>query len=1464
MPNVGRQVMADGGDVGGDTASFRGRKFWSGVFDAHDGAIREVHPYKRAKAADFHHSYYVSSHAQDAMRQGDAGFFWVDKDGKVNTLWRDDEAPKHIVDAIHGQIDREGMSDGGVPDDRNQVGLYSKAARTAAALPQKKARGDQMVAALRDPKRGVKKEELINAGLMTPDGAVHPDWAGRSVTTDELADHLRSQTPQVEEKIYAGDDPNSALKRYGQRTNLVLPNGENHREILLKLPMQALGGNRLFSTGHYPKDANVLAHIRMSDRTGPNGEKILHVEEIQSDWGQKGRDDGFGLAPEERQLFEKTQNRLRELKSREAQIIMDELQGGPINKQEKQTIYNERQRLERIYSALELRQDSSAPEGPYVQSTEGWTDLALKRVLKEAAENGYDKIVWTPGAEQGKRYDLTKHVGRINYEPFFESFEPNGEKISDGGRKLHEIEVFDPNGEKIFEHDGLDENGLKEHVGKELTKRIVEDAGEPMKDRPLREWRSLTGLNLKVGDEGMREYYDRIVPSRIQSLAKKHDPNAKVSSSVIKTHGDEWPFSAQIAHDGERYWVAGKSPDEEHANNVQLSPKFNSYEEADNHRNLLYSGYNQSVHSMDVTPQMRESIMRGQEAYARGGEVEREGLAGGGSPDNDMIRDALSRVASPFSDNPELAAKAVEIANQTYRVPLGTETEGPTYYGFKGKNPIPVSDVQSTIQPLPGVTPLERNPMSWEDFHKIGKGGTMINLGGDRSRLGLLTHINGKQLGWPVELHAGPEYMLEPNPGAVWANADQHTEAIRKKILRASEKGPVYGVYTPMGPKTVDSSFHMFDALMSQVSAEPLSEKAAAQVDDSLKKGKFVMGNRPEDIKNRERAIEHMSGWPGIGNPLEAREYAKKLPGSIRSLIVKHFDKDAFRKLGIPHVGHTRAAITNPDLLGASANMMGYRIAELSPEAVEQTAFKHGTYASPTGGTYKADVPLVQRHYAMPDVMDEFLSTRAGKGDIIMHPYSLQPGGRNAARKMLEDQKHMQPINQRMLDSIQQGLERQSKYGLKKGGAVQGYADGGAPEEIDTSYLANLWRGLQSIPEVAYNYLKDTPYEQMGSDAVDLGKHVYNDITENPIENLVTALPVVGSGKAAYDAYQINNRIQQAYKEGNHGDAKKLERALALSSLGAIPIFGELSSVGAGAARLVEDATLNGVTRAATRAATRAITNSLPQDAYQAAENMVSETLSDAVKAARKRMFVGETDAKKSDKSGKYAHGGHVEGYDNGGSVSDAILKYAESLPTAEESIETLKQFGRDVGEDAANLGKRIFSGFEKMADQGLERSPPPTVRVGEREVYVEPPPPPPKLYTLPDGRRASKAELDLANEMAHERFSEQHAMPPVVQENMPSLDRPAPTRAPMRERMERQSNVDRPVEPIASKTFKQAFNDARSRNEKTFSWTNPSTGKTMVYTTQLARKQGGRIPSFSQSNEWLADRNEPKIKANK
>jgi uncharacterized protein YidB (DUF937 family) len=44
-----------------------------------------------------------------------------------------------------------------------------------------------------------------------------------------------------------------------------------------------------FTASHYD-EPDVLAHYRVSDMTGPNGEKVLYVDEIQSDWHQKARD----------------------------------------------------------------------------------------------------------------------------------------------------------------------------------------------------------------------------------------------------------------------------------------------------------------------------------------------------------------------------------------------------------------------------------------------------------------------------------------------------------------------------------------------------------------------------------------------------------------------------------------------------------------------------------------------------------------------------------------------------------------------------------------------------------------------------------------------------------------------------------------------------------------------------------------------------------------------------------------------------------------------------------------------------------------------------------------------------------------------------------------------------------------------------------------------------------------------
>ena len=74
-----------------------------------------------------------------------------------------------------------------------------------------------------------------------------------------------------------------------------LDGGTNYREILLQVDPD---GPSMFDQSHSGL-RNEVGHIRVKDREGPNGEKILYVEEVQSDWAQQGREEGFALSPQE-------------------------------------------------------------------------------------------------------------------------------------------------------------------------------------------------------------------------------------------------------------------------------------------------------------------------------------------------------------------------------------------------------------------------------------------------------------------------------------------------------------------------------------------------------------------------------------------------------------------------------------------------------------------------------------------------------------------------------------------------------------------------------------------------------------------------------------------------------------------------------------------------------------------------------------------------------------------------------------------------------------------------------------------------------------------------------------------------------------------------------------------------------------------------------------------------------------
>ena len=339
----------------------------------------------------------------------------------------------------------------------NALGLYSKGAEAAAALKQAKGTPEQMRAMLL--KQGVKPAELENAKF-------NEAFAGRpSVTKDEIAKLLQERAPRIEESVLGGKaslaegnkiltrDELRAYKNAPEGTNIpyeyyllgpngqtiaagnsyeglvrtgsanrpkfqqyTLPGGENYRELRMMLPDDYVDelAKRSGSTAPNATDyrsshwdePNVLAHLRMADRTGPGGEKMLHIEEIQSDWGQAGRKQGFGYNPGEQ----------RELEKKLEQMALER---NAFRRSGSASDLARAEEIQREISTISAYQKTRTPEGvptaPYVTSTPAWTDLALKRALREAAEGDYHAMAWTPGAEQAKRYPGTGEAGMVGY-----------------------------------------------------------------------------------------------------------------------------------------------------------------------------------------------------------------------------------------------------------------------------------------------------------------------------------------------------------------------------------------------------------------------------------------------------------------------------------------------------------------------------------------------------------------------------------------------------------------------------------------------------------------------------------------------------------------------------------------------------------------------------------------------------------------------------------------------------------------------------------------------------------------------------------------------------------------------------------------------------------------------------------------------------------------------------------------
>lgn len=231
---------------------------------------------------------------------------------------------------------------------------------------------------------------------------------------DDAAQRRESRTPKYEQFTEPGGDNYREL-----RINLDVPARLTYDEIAKQLGHHSGWTAKLtdaeqrkiesiynaqpegphYTSGHFGDEPNILVWARVKDRTLPNGEKVLFIEELQSDWHQKGRKLGFAL----KELSDGEREELGNLISRQLEARL--VGGSRFSAAEEQRL-NELQERER---------GSKIPDSPF-KKTEDWIGLAMKRLIDEAVREGYDRIAWTTGEQQAKRYDLSKHVDELRYD----------------------------------------------------------------------------------------------------------------------------------------------------------------------------------------------------------------------------------------------------------------------------------------------------------------------------------------------------------------------------------------------------------------------------------------------------------------------------------------------------------------------------------------------------------------------------------------------------------------------------------------------------------------------------------------------------------------------------------------------------------------------------------------------------------------------------------------------------------------------------------------------------------------------------------------------------------------------------------------------------------------------------------------------------------------------------------------
>jgi len=303
--------------------------------------------------------------------------------------------------------------------------------------------------------------------------------------------------------------------------------------------------------------------------------KLLHLEEVQSDWHQQGRSEGYKDDAEKERLKELAKQlvvaygKMKEAGGQYRAALKNDPNFERIDSPEMRALHDKHVAAEREHDRIE-KEIASASEGkvPDAPFKKTWHEMALRRMVKHAVENGYDGLSWTPGEAQAKRYDLSKKISRV---------------------KLHENRLTAYNHDDYTVHDETypDTSKIADVIGKDAAEKL--NNAEPDRFGV----RQISGLDLKVGGEGMHGFYNKIIPEYLNKFGKKF--GAQVDKVPLPTYDDEHDYYSK----GGKFWVQDGDSD--------VAGPFNTRQEAAAKVDELNEA-SSVVQYLPITPEMRESL----------------------------------------------------------------------------------------------------------------------------------------------------------------------------------------------------------------------------------------------------------------------------------------------------------------------------------------------------------------------------------------------------------------------------------------------------------------------------------------------------------------------------------------------------------------------------------------------------------------------------------------------------------------------------------------------------------------------------------------------------------------------------------------------------------------------------------------------------------------------------------------